>query len=290
MKLKLPLTILAAFLLVLLSTLQAQRHPVEIKIAFEQDGSLSFNSVNHDYCDYYVNINFPEINGYMARGSIPYHGMIGVSPRKLLTIQRVADAVSPAYTWNYRFYRGSIYVDLNLDYLYALPVKPGDSIRITRSNSRELELVFNLKFAGDTVYACRSGMVCNNDFECYASRNGKFTVYHKDKSFSEYSGFDAALVYPGSYVNIGDPILVVKEDEKGGKSVKFKNYFLDRDKVRNPDTGYKYTSFLPLFHTANAGDVKPEEKITYVAALTENMMLQKLSKKELKKLEKKRKK
>lgn len=48
MKLKSLLIILTVILLVLLSTLQAQRHPVEIEIAFEQDGSLSFNSVNHD--------------------------------------------------------------------------------------------------------------------------------------------------------------------------------------------------------------------------------------------------
>lgn len=84
MEFKSPLTIFVAFLLTLLNTLLAQRNPVEIKIAFEQDRSLSFNSVNYDFCDYYVNINFPEINGYMARGSIPYYGMIGVgiSPQK----------------------------------------------------------------------------------------------------------------------------------------------------------------------------------------------------------------
>lgn len=80
MESKSPLTIFVAFLLTLLNTLLAQRNPVEIKIAFEQDRSLSFNLVNHDF----VTINVPEINGYMARGSIPYYGMIGVgiSPQK----------------------------------------------------------------------------------------------------------------------------------------------------------------------------------------------------------------
>lgn len=80
MEFKSPLAIFVAFLLTLLNTLLAQRNPVEIKIAFEQDRSLSFNLVNHDF----VTINVSEINGYMARGSIPYYGMIGVgiSPQK----------------------------------------------------------------------------------------------------------------------------------------------------------------------------------------------------------------
>lgn len=283
------LILLFCFLPLFSGSLTAQLRPVEIKISYEVDGSFSFNSLNYDFCEYYVTINFPEINGYTARGSIPYYGTIDTTPRKLLTIKRLSDAFSYGYSWNYSYYRGSIYVDLNLDYLYALPVKSGDSIRISRSNSHDLELVFNLRYAGDTVYACRSGMVCNNNFDIYASRDNKFTVYHKDKSFSEYSGYVSALVYPGHFVNIGDPILLVKSDEKGKKSVKFKTYFLDKNKVKNPDTGYKYTPFLPLFHTVNAGDVKPGENITYIAGITEKMITQELSRRELKKFEKNKK-
>ncbi|NDW08499.1 peptidoglycan DD-metalloendopeptidase family protein [Dysgonomonas sp. 520] len=255
----------------------------------DRDGNITFVSNNDDYCDYYVILDFPELRGYTARGAYPCKKNVRTGRENLLTLKKISDTSSPGYRWSYTFYRGSINAKPNLDYIYAMPVKSGDSTRVNFGRSGEFKLYFNYRHAGDTVYACRAGKVCNNDLrdgssKTYTSRE-KIVIYHKDKTFSEYDRYTTPLVHAGDNVKVGQPIAIVQPDENGKKFVSFAVYYLDKDKMLAD--GRKHTSLIPIFHTVNNGDCKLDEKITYVAELTGELVTQDMNKKEKEKYEKK---
>ena len=218
---------------------------------------------------------------------ISYKNTVGIGSQNLFSLKKVANYnFIYKHRWTYRYYRGDLNAKINADYQYALPVKQGDKIQMrSRSSSRyRVELIFSLKYAGDTVYACRSGRVCNNEFERFNHIKDKIAVYHADRSFSEYGGYTYPIVCPGDFIKIGDPIAVIKADEKKNELLYFSNYFLDKNKVTNPDEKRVYEYFVPIFHTANAGSIKLQERTTYVAEITDEMLTQELSDRELKKI------
>ncbi len=114
-----------------------------------------------------------------------------------------------------------------------------------------------------TIYACWEGRVCDEELTDQTSKNNntnkRIIICHKDNSFSEYSRFGESLVYPGDYVELGQPIAITTR-ETLLKRVAFAVYYLNKNKVKNSETGSKYSHLVPVFHTLS-GDVKLEEKI-----------------------------
>lgn len=265
---------------------------VDLEVDRTNEGNITFTAQNKDYCDYYIVLEFPEIRGYTTSETVPVKKTVRQGNHKVMTLRRLSN--SPSYSYElgkYWHYRGDIDAKLNLDYIYPLPVRTGDSVRVKIPKTGDYEVVFNLKHTGDTVYACRSGKVCDNDLQDSSaksrSKKEKIIVYHKDKSFSEYSLFSKRLVHAGDYVEVGQPIAVVEQDEKGKKNLSFSVYYLDKNKVKDADTGKKHSSLVPTFHTVNNDDSRLEEKTTYVAELTHDLIVQEMSKKEREKYEKK---
>lgn len=252
---------------------------------------IDFISNNSDFCDYYVVLDFPELIGYSSKSTIPCKKTVSPRSQNIMALRMDNHATtSPTFRYKYTFYRGNINPKLNLDYIYALPIKSGDSTRVRMLQGKDLELVFSFKHTNDTVYACRSGRICDNSLTDYTSRfnrtKERIIVYHDDKSFSEYSNHSKSLVFPGEDIKIGQPIAIMSPNEKGSKFLNFSVSYLDKNKIEDEESGNKHSGIMPVFHTQNKGDLKIEENTTYIKEVTEDMITQEMSKKERAKYEK----
>lgn len=273
----------------------SQQHTRAISVTNERGvhnkDDINFVSNNADFCDYYVILEFPELMGYTAKGSIPCKKTVKSGSENMVTLRKDAHfATSPNYSWRYSCFRGNINPKLNLDYIYALPVKSGDNTLIRILQSRDLELLFSFKQTNDTVYACRGGRVCDNNRSDHSARfsrlQERIIIFHDDKSFSEYSNYSKSLIFPGEDIKIGQPIAIISADEKGNKFLKFSVCYLDKNKMEDEESGIKHSAIMPVFHTQNKGDLKIEESTIYTSEITEDMITQEMSKKERAKYEK----
>lgn len=250
-------------------------------------GDISIIAENRDFCDYYIRLDFDELDGYDTRGHLINGVTIGKGRETVATLVRRDSGQQSRYHYYYYLYKGNIDKKINPQFVYALPAKCGESVRYIPAKSFRFTSLFNLEHAGDTVYACRGGVVCDDDLSDMGTRNSsrkkKITIYHDDGSFGEYSGISKALIYAGSQIKTGQPVAVVDSDERGQKEVGFSLYFLDKNQIKNKETGNKYSSLVPVFHSANKGSGKLEEGGTYIGQLTEELLMQDMSKKELKK-------
>ena len=266
---------------------------VEVSVKFDSEGNLMVFANNKDYCEYYLGVTLSDVRGYDVSRANPYFTTVRQGESKLFTLKRLSNFTSYSYSWGYMAYRGRVNPKLNMNVVYSLPVKPGDSIRAApATNVSDFTLAFDLSFAGDTIYACREGRICDDNLTDQTSKGNVATeriiVNHKDYSFSDYSGFEKSLVFPGEYVKLGQPI-AINTGKTLPKRVTFAVYYLDKNKVQNPQTGNKYTHLVPVFHTLNESDVKLEENTTYISEVTEHLITQEMSDREKKKYEKNKK-
>lgn len=277
--------------LILTSTFAlAQQHKRAVEFKWDRKGdgsSVTINAINHDYCDYYVSLSFNELIGYTARGS--YKGKTarasGTSP--IVTLVRSGNSASNSGYSSYIF-RGNIHDKVNPVFVYALPIKEADSLRFTPSKNQIFESIFTIKSFNDTIYACREGRICNNeltDTTPYGAKaREKIIINHKDGSFGEYGNYSKRLVYPGEYVKMGQAIAISTPNDKNFRKISFSVYFLDKNKVEDSETGSKHSGIIPIFQTANKGNIKLEERTTYIGAtISDEVIMQDMSKKEQKK-------
>ena len=265
---------------------------VEVRMEFDSEGNLMIFANNKDYCEYYLAATLSDVKGYDVSRANPYITTVRKGESKILTLKRLSNSTSYSYNCTYMAYRGRVNPKLNMDFVYSLPVKPGDSVQAApEKSSGDFTLVFDLSFAGDTIYACREGRVCDDNLTDQTSKGNTVTkriiVNHKDESFSEYSYFEKALVYPGEYVKLGQPV-AINTGKTFPKRVTFAVYYLDKNKVQNTETGSKYSHLVPVFHTLNAEDLKLEENTVYICEVNEHLITQEMSDREKKKYEKKK--
>ena len=285
---------ISAFLL-----LQASPPPSNTAIELSgswQEKNLVYKSKNHDFCDYSIRVDFGSTVGYNGPPS-PYVAVISSGEMPLFTLRwDGTTSVKPAFT--YYIVRGNLHKKPNVEFLYALPVKQGDSVRVATKDERNYTLRFDLQHASDTVYACRGGIVCDNRLVDTSTkgkydRPDKITIYHhNDGTMADYTIDKDCLVKkivsPGDNVKVGDPIAVVKavSASRSGSDKSMKNkevsvgiYFLDKNKLYNTETGSKHTNFVPVFHTTKGG-LKLLPKTTYCCEITDQMLITDMGKRE----------
>ncbi|OJV34738.1 MAG: hypothetical protein BGO29_09910, partial [Bacteroidales bacterium 36-12] len=192
------------------------------------------------------------------------------------------------YRYSREIYRGNITKKPNTNFIYALPVAVKDTVGATVLGIWE-ETYFNLP--SDTLYACRGGVMCDDNLTDQAGKNFKpagdisqITLYHDDGSFSGYIFIGKPLVSAGQKINMGSPIAVI-EKYLDRYTVNFTAYFLDRNKMVN-NSPRKHTHFHPFFQTANEGKTKLKTGGTYTCELTDEMKMEEMSKREKKKFTK----
>ena len=261
------------------------QEPKAVTISYEYNELKSGNdtyATNHDYCEYCIVVDF-SLTGYKV---VPDKQTIILYPgRNFLFLLKNEKFGSS--NWYYRYYKGYINANVNADYCYALPVVPGDSVRIEHGGRNGTR--FNLRQVSDTVYACRGGIVCNDDFIAKNLKGKQLTIYHKDGTFAQYSALQEILVTSGSKVKTGMPVAIVNTDYKDAHFVELKIYFLDKNKMNDNESGDKYTTLRPFFHTQNHEPERLEENIIYIGEITDEMLMQDMSAKEKKQYLKKKK-
>jgi hypothetical protein len=263
--------------------------PVYSKWIRDKDGNLDLVYANKDYCDYYI---------VCTNGTITdvYPGFNVI--QRLSRYSSVYDKYRNMARYKYTFYKGRFPDKLNPDFIYALPIRQGDSTNyIIKDINNYIDsnkvsiLVFSIKSL-DTIYAARSGIVCLDnprglDLTRTKAIKTSILIYHRDYSFAQYSELSKILVKPGEKVKVGQAIGCASKAnaDKEYSQLLFSIFFLDKNKF-NEAKESKYTNILPVFHTQNKGDIKPEEKQTYISELTDEIQTQEMSKKEKKKFEK----
>ncbi len=251
-----------------------------------KNGDLEYSAINNDYCDYYVGVNLDKLVGYQPMPS-PHTATIGKGSTYLFTLKKELNTLASTNI-TYFYYRGNVDKKPNVNFQYALPIKLRDSTRIKPLNNNNYTLRFNLQETSDTIYACRGGIVCDDDIydissKGYKKKKNQITISHNDGTFAEYALFTTPLVFAGENVKMGAPIAIAPQGAKLEKEIQVGIYFLDKNKVKVITTGSKHTHFIPIFHTANAGDTKLKEKNTYIAEITKEVLMQDMSSKEKKK-------
>ena len=249
--------------------------------------ALSHFVTNYDICPYYLSIDLSSFSGFRSMPSSPY--ITTVQPgikKKLHTMTRDE---TPQYNnrYKYSYYRGDVAAEIDINYPYALPIRQGDTTKISIGrNSGDYTLLFDMSYTVDTVYACRAGIVCNDELSDQSSKGHNksrtlITIYHKDGSMAEYTQFSQSLVRPGDRVKPGDPIAICSSDNRM-KQVCVGIFFLDKNKVAIA-TGNKHSHFRPFFHEGAAGSIQLEPETSYTATITEELIIRDMDSKELKK-------
>ena len=279
MKHKLLICITIALCSVYQTNAQSRQDPnnaVQLSHDFDQhQGRLNFHSDNSDFCDYYLYITFVNSEGFEG---MPTGTSVTVGPgqRQIMTYRVRKDATRYSYNYRYVMYRGDYRKKTDIDFVYSLPVAAKEAVTAwITENPEGYQLSFDL--SSDTVYACRSGVMCDDNLKDNTAKGHKqfndnrnlsqITVYHSDGSFGEYIFKGKSLVYPGEKVKMGAPVAVIDRTVK----LRFAVYFLDKNKLKE-NIGNKHTHFRPFFQTVNEGKTRLENDRTYLCEYTDEML------------------
>jgi hypothetical protein len=248
---------------------------------------LDFYADNEDFCDYYLDVSFIYAEGFEE---MPSGRSLTVTPGKQQVMTYRMREGAPRYSYNYRYtmYRGNSKKKPQVDFTYSLPVAVNNATTATIvENPEGYQLAFDMPL--DTVYACRGGVVCDDNLKDNSlkghkqfndsRRRSQVTVCHADGSFGEYIFKGKPLVYPGQKVKMGKPIAVV--EKTNNYLLRFSVYFLDKNKMGN-NTGSKHTHFRPFFQTVNKGKTRLENGTSYLCEYTDEVLMQDMSKREKK--------
>ena len=280
---KLLLTICLALYTV--STMAQLNRAIDITGEWDKDKLTQYAS-NVDYCPYYLVVNLKQVVGFSNIPGPTYTTTVmGQSKKTMYSLQVSGTMGYVNANVRYHCYRGDINSKVNVNFKYALPVKHGTPAKIHLQNNNDYSIVFEMNSSVDTVYACRGGIVCDDDLfdtsnKGYRKAAQIITIYHNDGTMAEYKMFSRNLVYPGDVVNIGTPIAIC---EGSVKTVSVGAYFLDKNKVKLDGDGRKHSHFRPFYQVLNSGAVRLETGNSYTAEITEEMIMQDMSKGEQKK-------
>jgi len=272
-------------------SMQDPDNAVQLSDEFDQSqGRVTFYAEDKDFCDYYLYISFVYSEGFSG---MPQGTSLTVNngKRQILSYRVQEGANRYGYNYKYTMYRGNLDKMPNVDFAYCLPVadeKNADAKTTENRDGYQLEFTIST----NTICACRDGVVCDDRLKDFtakgyktfnSSRNfSQITVYHADGSFGEYVFQGKPLVYPGQTVKMGAPIAVAGKSAADDYRLRFSTYFLDKNKVKDNSNGIKHTHFRPFFQTYNYGKSRLESDKNYICELTDEMLMQDMSKREKK--------
>ncbi|HUM88290.1 MAG TPA: M23 family metallopeptidase [Prolixibacteraceae bacterium] len=239
----------------------------KIGISYQKtgDGLYDMYVENPSFYPVQFLLNFTELDNYETSDPLPYICTLFPGKVKLMTLRRTILDIPGSFKHKYETRVGAYPVNYDQNTVYQLPVPPGKSTKaiwfdLSKSDDpAKIMWAFSLT-AGDTVYACREGVVCmlteskvNNG---YRAGENSITVCHPDNSFGKYEVFadSSMFVKVGDKVNTGTPIgLAGGSNYAVGSHVRFSAYYcnvridsITGQRLRNY---YKYVD--PLFQTSD---------------------------------------
>ena len=233
---------------------------IDSKWENDTQGVQCLNFYNSDFCDY---VRLQENEFKVLR------------PGKNTVYKKTDSQLENAYKYgkSYYLYRGR-FITKKFDpyFVYALPCKAGEKVR-WKIDRREPKRTLLMQCEScDTVYAARSGVVCNLNND-----NSTVLMYHNDYTFAGYMNLARSFVTAGEYVTTGDPIGVARYE-----GVSFTIFFLDENLFEDGKIiVHPYTHIMPVFRT-DKGDVRLEEKTIYTSVVDSDLITMEMSKAEKK--------
>jgi hypothetical protein len=230
------------------------------------DGLYDFFAENQNCYPIQLCLSFTQFDNMMATCQLPYIGNIEPGKHKIFNIRRVLLDIPGGFKYTNYTRIGAYPVIYNPVTVYSLPVSKGKVTKalpfdLSKSDDPNKILWGFTMSKGDTVFACREGVVCmmtkSQLVNGYKTGENTITVLHPDNSFGKYE----ALADSQVFVNIGDSILQGRALGLGGGSnyaigthTRFSVYYvnaridsIETNKIRNY---HQYVN--PLFKTGES--------------------------------------
>jgi len=218
---------------------------------------------------------------------------------------------SIAYSYSYIYYRGIPNAKIEPDFVYLLPFKDNTSfearflynIDARYFNKQEPKdwksFQFNCNKA-DTICSARKGIVIDvvdiysidtTKTYSYSSQRNYVMIEHKDGTFAKYEGLDGKNIF----VKQGDIVLpnqplgkLIQYDKSGTYQLRFTVDYLIENPSEKENTNQRFSyAYIDPFFQSTEGVVKLASHKSYTTKVSEDLILKELSKKEIKKREKK---
>ncbi len=290
---------------------ELETHRVVLTYQRNTQGNFDFTCENKGFCNYIVDVTFPEFENLQADISVPVHITVQPGVRRVFTLRKITNGVPTRMSYRYHTFKGSTNPKVDSNFIYLLPVAPGKETRIYELNYIAKEYggesepkdyyVLSLHMhSGDTIFAARSGRVNETRDVAEATADSGLISYsrgatyveiaHNDGSFAKYSIFrdSAIFVHPGDWLEAGQPLGIAGgEKYTGGPQVRFSVYY-NFDQVITKDgqstDRIQHWAYVPLrFWTKGQGSIHLTNKIAYTSDHPVDVITQEMSKKEAKK-------
>ena len=286
-----------------------------IAVTYEKDamGQYVFTCHNNTFCNYVVELSFPNLENVRPDMPVPYKTDIPPGTRRMITLSVVTKGVHVHFSHRFRSYKGFLsHASVDTAYTYLLPVPPGRETHIHELNFLAKEFGnefqtpasqkwYGLDFrvhSGDTVYAARRGRVTETRANAvlsdsgytYAKGENYLEIAHSDCTFGRYEVFrdSGIFVNPGDWVEAGQPIGIAGGDKyEGGPQIRFwVFYHMEQDPPTDgstPSPSY-YHNYVPLqFWIKDKGATHLINRTAYISDHPAELITKEMNKKDAKK-------
>jgi len=280
-----------------LSIAQAQERVINIT-------SEATYSTNEGHCFYLVKIKFNVIQNLYGAPSPSREIEVIQGRTKLFSLRKQNANQSTNFNYTFQYRKGKAVKKLKKDLVYLLPIKSGKMTKTgklvyigeTYTKEKEEEKpkdYYSISFTtevGDTIYASRGGVTIAVK-ENYAESGTALTfkkevnqveIFHKDGTFASYRLFqkNGIFVQPGEKVEAGQAIGIIGGERfDSGSHVRMMVFYA------HPEGSYAYIK--PHFLTEEREGILDPNQI-HTALHKEEIIIQEMNKRQLKKWKKKK--
>jgi len=187
------------------------------------DGLYDFYAENPNFYPVQLELNFTDFTNMSASCPLPFIGTIKPGKHLIFNVRRIILDIPGNFKYTNFTRIGAYPVDYDQTTIYDLPVGKGKktkalSFDLSKSDDPNKILWSFSMSKGDTVFACREGVVCmmtkSKVVNGFKSGENTVTILHPDNSFGKYE----ALADSQVFVNMGDTIHRGKALGLGGGS------------------------------------------------------------------------
>lgn len=280
---------------------------IKISSKFNDNKTVDLVFEKEDAGTVTVEIKFEELSNTSVNGKqYTAKGFGG----NLLTLRPLKKDEEMRYSYSYRSIRGKLLPKIDRSFIYLLPYAADTKVRVSEASFMNATYFGNSEPNDWKVYyfytdnpaivtASRKGLVVevNDTFEdselqdkYYSSKTNCVLVEHADGSLLEYNGlqYGDIRVKVGEYVFPGQEIGVNVKRSDGKYAMVFSLYYLkkgdlsvnENKNLTNSESFYGWIN--PIFRTV-AGTQQLQNNQYYSALIDEGLVVQEMTKKELKK-------
>ncbi len=281
----------------------------ELRVRFDRNerNEYQFYAENNSNDWKHVIVQFSQLDYLAANTKMPFQKNVPPGRSPLFKLKPVG-AGDPRFDYSSTYYNGVANPEIQ-DVLYVFPVlddKPHQVRRMTKlkeagqqTNQQESMTMMSIKTEeGDTIRAARGGMIVKVVNESQKGGQAEYTytrdrneirIRHKDGTVASYTVFEnnSSFVEEGDFVNAGDPIAIASsgEEYRTGSHTRFQVYYLlvDVQKGFSSKDWSKTELYVPRFYTKESNEGKLKSGNSYTGVLSEELIMQEMSKREKKK-------